>query len=582
MPSFNDLVVKACAIALSEHPKANGAYRDARFEHYSRVNVGVAVAADGTLVVPTVFDADRKGLAQIASETRALAERVRSGQITPPELSGGTFTVSNLGMFGVRSFEAVINPPQAAILAVGALEQRPVVRDGCSRDRRPDGRRARLRPPHPLRRRGRRVPRAHPPDPRSAARARALMPRSGDRLTSRERAERRAAQALARLSPRAQVRLSRRPAVRLDGQTLSPEIQMTLALLERRGDPPIETLTPVEARAQTRRTALVVAGRPVPVGAVRDLSIDGAEGPLRARLYSCDEPGGPHPLLVYFHGGGFVIGDLDSHDGVCRMLCVHAGVNVLAVEYRLAPEHPFPAAVDDGRASLRWAIDNAAALGADPARVAVGGDSAGGNISAVASQTAARDGGPGPALQLLVYPATDASTPRPSAGLFAEGFFLTRAQMDWFIGHYAADSDLTDPRMSPLLAGDLSGLAPALVVTAGFDPLRDEGEAYAAALRAAGTPVLLRRFPGLIHGFVNAAGISRVSRDALIEVAGATRAMLAVLPAGAAQAGPGAALTARSRCAGPAARRPAPGCSRRTARRARRRPRRRPRSRRCR
>lgn len=131
VPSFNDLVVKAAAIALAEHPKANGAYRDARFEHYSRVNVGVAVAAEGTLVVPTVFDADRKGLAQIASETRVLAERVRSGEITPPELSGGTFTVSNLGMFGVRSFEAVINPPQAAILAVGALEPRPVVRDGA-------------------------------------------------------------------------------------------------------------------------------------------------------------------------------------------------------------------------------------------------------------------------------------------------------------------------------------------------------------------------------------------------------------------------------------------------------------------
>ncbi len=364
------------------------------------------------------------------------------------------------------------------------------------------------------------------------------MPRSGDRLTSRERAERRAARALAGLSPRNQVRLSRKPAVRLDGQTLEPEIQMTLALLDRRGDPPIETLTPTEARAQTRRRARLVAGRPVPVGAMRELSIDGAEGPLHARLYSCDEPGGPHPLLVYYHGGGFVIGDLDTHDGVCRMLCVHAGVHVLSVDYRLAPEHPFPAAVEDGRATLRWALDNAAGLGADPARVAVGGDSAGGNIAAVATQLAARDGGRGPALQLLIYPATDASTPRPSAGLFAEGFFLTRQQMDWFTGHYAANADLTDPRMSPLLTQDLSGLAPALVVTAGFDPLRDEGEAYAAALRAAGTPLLLRRFPGLIHGFINAAGISHVSRDALIEVAGAARAMLAVLPSGTPLAGP--------------------------------------------
>ncbi|HEY5143795.1 MAG TPA: alpha/beta hydrolase [Solirubrobacteraceae bacterium] len=351
------------------------------------------------------------------------------------------------------------------------------------------------------------------------------MPRS-ERLTSRERAERRAARALAGLSPRTQVRLSRKPAVRLDGQTLDPEIQMTLALLERRGDPPIETLTPAQARAQTRHTARLVAGRPVPVGAVRELTVDGAEGPLRARLYSCDEPAGPHPLLVFFHGGGFVIGDLDSHDGVCRMLCVHAGVNVLAVDYRLAPEHPFPAAVEDGRASLRWAIEHAAALGADPARVAVGGDSAGGNISAVACQLAARDGGPAPALQLLIYPATDASTPRPSAGLFSEGFFLTRAQMDWFTEHYVSSRDLADPRMSPLLADDLAGLAPAIVVTAGFDPLRDEGEDYAAALRAAGTPVMLRRFPGLIHGFINAAGISRVSRDALIEIAGATRALL--------------------------------------------------------
>jgi pyruvate dehydrogenase E2 component (dihydrolipoamide acetyltransferase) len=130
VPSYNDLIVKACAIALAEHPKANGAYRDARFERYERVNVGIAVAAEGALVVPTIFDADRKGLAQIATESRALAERVRAGVITPPELSGGTFTVSNLGMYGVRSFEAVINPPQAAILSVGALEQRPVVRDG--------------------------------------------------------------------------------------------------------------------------------------------------------------------------------------------------------------------------------------------------------------------------------------------------------------------------------------------------------------------------------------------------------------------------------------------------------------------
>ncbi len=162
MPSFNDMVVKACALALREHPRANGAYRDGRFELYSRVNVGVAVAARDALVVPTVFDADRKGLRQIATESRALAERVRDGPITPPELSGATFTVSNLGMYGIDSFSAVINPPQAAILAVGAIARaagRPRRRD---RHRPPDVGQPRLRPPHPLRRRGRRIPRPHP------------------------------------------------------------------------------------------------------------------------------------------------------------------------------------------------------------------------------------------------------------------------------------------------------------------------------------------------------------------------------------------------------------------------------------
>ena len=169
VPSFNDMVVKACALALREHPRANGAYRDGRFELYSRVNVGIAVAADDALVVPTVFDADRKGLRQIASESRALAQRVRDGAITPPELSGATFTVSNLGMYGIDSFSAVINPPQAAILAVGAIRERPVAREGEIVHRATDAGRPRLRPPHPLRRSSRGIPR---PDPRAAGGAR--------------------------------------------------------------------------------------------------------------------------------------------------------------------------------------------------------------------------------------------------------------------------------------------------------------------------------------------------------------------------------------------------------------------------
>ena len=202
---------------------------------------------------------------------------------------------------------------------------------------------------------------------------------------------------------------------------------------------------------------------------------------------------------------------------------------MLAVDYRLAPEHPFPAAVDDARTALRWAVAHAADLGADPRRIGVGGDSAGGNLAAVVSQLAGRDGGPPPVLQLLIYPATDFTRRGRSRELFGEGFLLTNSEMDWFETNYLGPerTHARDPRASPLLAEDMSGLAPAFVVTAAFDPLRDEGEEYAAALRDAGTPVTLRRFPGFIHAFVAAAGVSRTARDAVVEIAGVTRAMFA-------------------------------------------------------
>jgi acetyl esterase len=352
------------------------------------------------------------------------------------------------------------------------------------------------------------------------------------RLTIRERAEFRLARALARLPHRAQVWVSGKPPVVIDGQRLHPEIQLTLALMEKRGDPPVESLTPVEARRRTTRQAVAVAARVAGVGAVRDLEIPGPAGPLPARHYAPEEPGGPHGLLVFLHGGGFVIGDLDSHDGVCRMLCRHAGVHVLAVDYRLAPEHRFPAAVDDTMAALRWAAEHAAELGADPARIAIGGDSAGGNLATVACQLAARDGGPLPAAQLLIYPVTDSVHQAPSRSMFAEGFYLTRSEMDWFTEQYVTPGDDTaDARMSPVLATDLAGQPPAVVVTAGFDPLRDEGEAYAMALRDAGVPVVLRRFTGLIHAFVNMTGVSPACHDALVETAGALRAVLATAPA---------------------------------------------------
>ncbi len=341
------------------------------------------------------------------------------------------------------------------------------------------------------------------------------------------------AQALGTLPPRVQVRLSGRPPVELDGDTLAPEVQLVLAVLARRREPPIETLSTAEARQARRVLTAVYGGRPIPVQAVADLEIDEGAGdrtaPLRARHYVPPEPGGPHPLLVYYHGGGFTYGDLDTHDGVCRTLCRHAGAHVLAIDYRLAPEHPFPAAADDALAAFHWAVANASRLGADPGRIGVGGDSAGGNLAAVVSQLAARGGGPAPALQLLIYPAVDFTTRRRSRDLFGEGFLLSDPEMNWFEDNYlgAERTQASDPRASPLLAEDLSGLAPAFVVTAAFDPLRDEGEAYVKALQAAGTPATLRRFPGFIHGFINAAGVSRTARDALVEIAGATRAMFA-------------------------------------------------------
>ena len=354
------------------------------------------------------------------------------------------------------------------------------------------------------------------------------MARPGLSLTLGQRVQHRVVRVLAGLSPGVQLRLSGKPSVHIDGDTLAPEIQLTLALLARRREPRPESLSAAEARQERRRLAAVCAGKPVAVGAVRELEIY-AGVPLRARQYSPSEPGGPHPLLVYYHGGGFTYGDLDTHDAVCRMLCRHAGAHVLAVGYRLAPEHQFPAAVEDARGALRWAYANASQLGADPRRIGVGGDSAGGNLAAVVSQLAARDGGPGPVLQLLIYPATDFTRRRRSRELFGEGFLLTNAEMDWFEANYlgAARARANDPRASPLLAEDLSGLAPAFVVTAAFDPLRDEGEEYAKALQDAGTPATLRRFPGFIHAFIAAAGVSQTCRDALAEIAGATRAMFA-------------------------------------------------------
>jgi acetyl esterase len=223
---------------------------------------------------------------------------------------------------------------------------------------------------------------------------------------------------------------------------------------------------------------------------------------------------------------------VDSCEGACRFLARHAGIAVLAVDYRHAPEHVFPAAVDDARAGFRWAIAEAASLGIDPARLAIGGDSAGGNLAAVVAQQT-RDDDIRPAFQLVIYPVTDMSRTRPSYSLFESGFQLTKAQMDWYREAYTGNDEAIrrDVRASPLLADDLSGLPPAFVMTAGFDPLRDEGEEYAQRLAEAGVPAVARRYEGLMHGFANMTGFGRASREAMLEAAGALRLGLAT-PAG--------------------------------------------------
>jgi len=308
----------------------------------------------------------------------------------------------------------------------------------------------------------------------------------------------------------------------IDGQTLDPHLGLVLALekrLHRRDD----DATPEQRRAGNRLAARIAAGPPLQVESITDLEIDGAAGPLRARHYAPERPSG-RPLLVFFHGGGWVVGDLDTHDQICRLLCRYADVQVLSVDYRLAPEHPFPAAVDDAIAAYEWAVANVDMFDAE--RVAVGGDSAGGNLAAVVAQHARDVGITPPAAQLLIYPGTDSSRPRASKDLFAEGYFLTRKQMDWYWDTYTRGASRTDPRLSPLCAESLEGLAPALVTTAAFDPLRDEGEAYAEALRDAGVPVVLRRAPGLVHGYMSMTGIHRASLDESLAVAGAFAALL--------------------------------------------------------
>jgi acetyl esterase len=261
------------------------------------------------------------------------------------------------------------------------------------------------------------------------------------------------------------------------------------------------------------------------VAEVRDLTVSTPDGPIPARAYI---PYGetPLPVVVFFHGGGWVIGSIETHDAPCRELANRSGAIVVSVEYRLAPEHPFPAAPEDCYAATSWVAEHASEFGGDPSRLAVAGDSAGGNLSAVVALMAVERGGPPLRFQLLIYPATDfrmgyASIDENGNG----GYFVTKADMHWFFGHYGADP--TDWRASPLLAPDHSGLPPALVLTAEYDPLRDEGEAYARKLEEAGVPVTLRRYDGQIHGFLGMTAAVDRAREAVDQAAADLRQALA-------------------------------------------------------
>ena len=293
---------------------------------------------------------------------------------------------------------------------------------------------------------------------------------------------------------------------------LDPQARALIDLMVERAVPAVHTLTPADARRFYRERRFFTQPEPPAVGEVRALRTDGG---VPLRLYR-PAAAGVHPVLVYFHGGGWTIGDLDTHDVLCRQLCVAAGAAVLAVDYRLAPEHRFPAAVDDCLAAVRWLRREAAALGLDGALVAIGGDSAGGNLAAAVALLLRDAGEAAPALQLLIYPATDQRAGAPSHRSNAQGYLLTADSVAWYRGHYLPDpAQWTDWRASPLLAPDLSRLPPALVLTAGFDPLRDEGRQYADALSTAGNRVQVVCFERQVHGFITMSKVIDEARTAV-------------------------------------------------------------------
>ncbi len=311
--------------------------------------------------------------------------------------------------------------------------------------------------------------------------------------------------------------------------TLDPDVMLVLEMIRLAGRPPFEQLTPGEAREAYMKSRAVLQPEPEAVGEVRALDAPGPRGPVPLRLYRpAGTAAGPLPALVYYHGGGWLLGGLDSHDVVCRRFANAAGCVVVSVDYRMAPEHKFPAAVEDSAAATRFVCDQAGALGIDARRVAAGGDSAGGNLAAVMALMA-RDGALPPlAFQLLIYPATDMAMTTISSQTITSGVPLTSGTMKWFIDHYMqSDADRIDWRASPIRAASVAGTAPALVLTAAVDPLRDEGLAYAQRLEREGVRVTSVHLSDQIHGFLSMGKVIHAADTAIDMMAAVLRRALA-------------------------------------------------------
>ncbi len=305
---------------------------------------------------------------------------------------------------------------------------------------------------------------------------------------------------------------------------LEPQIKAILDQAAAAKAPPLSSMSPGQARDEFRTMLESFGGTPPAVAKSEDRAIDGPAGQIKLRVYT-PEGKAPFPVLVFFHGGGWVLGDLESHDALCRALTNEARCVTVAVDYRRAPEHKFPAAAEDCYAATLWVANNGGLLNANPAQLAVGGDSAGGNLAAAISLMARDRGAPHICYQLLMYPALDSSLQSPSQKEFADGYLLTRADMAWFWGHYlAADADRSNPYCCPAAAADLTGLPRAMVITAEFDPLRDEGAAYAQRLRQAKVPVVYKQYEGVTHGFMSMASFLDQGRKAISDAAAGVHA----------------------------------------------------------